>query len=68
MKKNENVNFAGNPIYLLILFIQLKGNQIFLISQKFEISFTKCYWNFRFARNSIYSLILVQKIIRNQSF
>ena len=68
MIKNKNVNFAENPIYLLILFIKLKKNQIFLISQMFEISFNKCYWNFRFAKNSIHSLILVQKIKRNQSF
>ena len=44
MKKNENVNFAENPIYLLILFIKLKKNQIFLISQIFEISFNKELW------------------------
>ena len=41
MKKNKNVYFAEIPIYLLILFIKLKRNQIFLISQKFEISFNK---------------------------
>ena len=32
MKKKENVNFADNPIHLLILFIELKKNQFFLIS------------------------------------
>ena len=43
-KKIKNVNFAENPIDLLILFIKLKRNQIFLISQKFEISFNKELW------------------------
>ena len=46
MKNNENVNFAENLIYLLIIFIKLKRNQIFLISQKFEISFNKKLWKF----------------------
>ena len=32
MKKNENVNFEENPIYLLILFIKLKEIK-FVISQ-----------------------------------
>ena len=68
MKKNKNINFAENPIYLLILFIKLKKNQIFLISQKFEISFNKELWKCQFCQNFYAFTIISYKTKKKSKF
>ena len=68
MKNNENVNFAENPIYLLILFIKLKRNQIFLISQKFEISFNKKLWKCQFCQKLYAFTIISYKTKKKSKF
>ena len=68
MKKSKNVYFAEIPIYLLILFIKLKRNQIFLISQKFEISFTKELWKCQFCQKFYAFTIISYKSKKKSKF